>query len=102
MYSVQTPVRKKCIKQLARRSYQALSSTLTSEPPTSRRVIVELCRKIKGEMQKMSSVDSILNDTMDAVKHFHWETVQLECEKGLPTLMAILKNLIPQHAANQV
>ena len=103
VYSVETPVRKRCIKQLARRSYRAFSSTITKDSLTST-VIYELSKKIKGEMQEMSSqsFDSLLNDKVEAVKHFHWETVHLECEKGLPTMMALLKNLIPPHATNKV
>ena len=104
VYSVETPVRKRYIKQLARRSNRAFSSTITKDSLTSTKVIYELSKKIKGEMQEMSSqsFDSLLNDKVEAVKHFHWETVHLECEKGLPTLMALLKNLIAPHATNKV
>ena len=95
VHSVETPVRKRCIKQLARRSYRAFSSTITKDSLTFRKVISELSKKVKGEMQEMSSqsFDSLLNDKIEAVKQFHWETVHLECEKCLPTLIALLKNL---------
>ena len=97
-YIVKTPARKKSIKQLARRSYKAFCGTITSQSITSRKVVMEISRNIKMEMKKMSSnaCDSLLNDTFEAVKHFHWNTVWLECEKELPTLMLLLKNIIPK------
>ena len=55
VYSVETPVRKRCIKQHARRSYRAFSSTITKDSLTSTKVIYELSKKIKREMQEMSS-----------------------------------------------
>ena len=88
-YIVKTPARKKSIKQLARRCYKAFSGTISSQSITSRKVVMEISRNIKMEMKKLSSnaCDALLNDTFEAVKHFHWNTVWLEYEKELPILM---------------
>ena len=61
---------------------------------------MEVSRKIKAEMKHMSSddYDSILRDsyTVEALKHFNWETVMLELEKKLPILLTILKQIVPR------
>ena len=38
--------------------------------------------------------DSILRDCVEAVKHFHWETVMLELLQNVPTLMRLLSMMI--------
>ena len=42
--------------------------------------------------------DSILRDayTVEALKHFDWERVMLELEKKLPTLLTLLKQIVPR------
>ncbi len=37
-------------------------------------------------------------DTVEAVKDFHWETVMFEFEKKLPTLVNLLKGILPRPA----
>ena len=79
IHIVKTPAGKKSIKQLTRCSYKAFSGNITSQSITSTKVIMEISRNIKMEMKKRSSnaCDSLLNDTFEAVKHFHWNTVWL-------------------------
>ena len=64
-----TPTRKKQVKRLARKSYTSLVSSMVKSDSTSSKVITELSRKIKHEMQEFSSVkfDSILNDMYAAL-----------------------------------
>lgn len=38
--------------------------------------------------------DSILRDSVEAVKHFNWETVRLELLQQTPTLMSLLTQLV--------
>lgn len=45
--------------------------------------------------------DSVLRDTTEAVKCFHWETVMLEFENKLPTLMTVLKQIVPLAAEHR-
>ena len=50
-----------------------------------------------GDLGSMSSDDlgSILRDTNEAVKRFSWETVMLELQKNVPTLIKFLQLLVP-------
>ena len=61
-------------------------------------VLLEISRKIKKEMKDLSSDDrdSVLRDAVEAVKHFNWTTVMMEYEKMMPTLMTLLKQLVPK------
>ncbi len=58
-------------------------------PATSDRILHEVARKIKSEMKFMGSVDndSILRDSIQALKQFSWDTVYLELEANIPTLV---------------
>ena len=62
------------------------------------KVLSEITRKIKGEMRQLSSDenDSILRDTIEAVKRFNWDIVLFEFQKHVPTLMRFLHLLIPR------
>ena len=96
-YVINTPSRKKAIKRLTRKSYTSLATGIFSSPNTSRAMISQLALKIKKEMRELSSDrhDSILRDTIEAVKRFSWETVYLELCKMTPILMSLLAQLIP-------
>ena len=90
---ISTPSRKKGIRQYTRRSYQSLASTIMRTPSTFDRLIREIAKKIKKEMKSLASLDhdSILRDDFEALKHFSWETVYLELEKNVPTLIKLLR-----------
>ena len=47
-------------------------------------------------MNELATVehDSILQDNVEAVKHFSWETVILELRRKVPTLMHLLAMLV--------
>ncbi len=95
-----TPVRKQGIKRLARRNYKGLSSTVLGSSEMTKSVVAQLCRKIIVEMKELSSdkSNSVLRDNVEAVKDFHWETVMSEFEKKLPTLVNVLKGILPRPA----
>ena len=98
MFHVHTPVRKQFIKKIARRSYKSLASTVVNAPATSEAVLRQISRNIKDEMKQLSTNthDSVLRDTVEAIKFFHWDTVFLELEKMVPTLISLLQRLIPR------
>ena len=98
MFHIRTPARKQGIKRLARRNYKSMASTLVNSPAMCKFILTEVSRKIKREMKDLSSNkhDSLLSDTVEAVKHFHWETVALELEDKMPTLLILLKQLLPR------
>jgi len=72
----------------------------TSAPITSevgrKSAISALVRVISNEFKVLCSAshDSILRDTVEAVKHFSWETVWLELCKMVPTLMSFFMKLV--------
>lgn len=47
-------------------------------------------------MKKICKLDhnSILRDDIEGVKHFSWETIWLELERHVPTLLALIKKLL--------
>ena len=65
-------------------------------------MILELSRKIKAEMKDLASnkQDSVLRDTCEALKHFHWDTVTMEFEQKIPLLVTLLKEILP-HPSQQ-
>ena len=71
-------------------------------PTMSQPILTKLALKIQKEMKEISSLthDSILRDTVEAVKHFSWETVGLELHDKLPTLMTLLAKITGKSAAN--
>ena len=95
-YNIKTPSRKSAIKRLARKTYKATATTMLSTPLMSQPILLQLALKIRNEMKEISSTsyDSILRDTVEAVKNFSWETVRLELLQKVPTLMTILSHLI--------
>ena len=80
-----------------------MASTVVNSPRMSKSIIAEIATKIKSEMKALSSdaQDSILRDSVEAVKHFHWETVMLELLHNTPTLMSLLSQLVRRPAVQK-
>lgn len=99
-YKVTTPSRKRNITRLARKTYVSMASALVNSPKTSQNVVTKLALKIREEMREISceSHDSVLRDSVDAVKQFSWETVRLELMQKTPTLMLLLSRLVGRAA----
>lgn len=95
-FKVTTPARKRSVKRLARHSYKSLVSSMVKCSTTSTKVLSEVAQKIKAEMKDISSQhhDSILLDAHEAVKQFSWESVLLELQEMMPTLMQLLMKLV--------
>ena len=55
-----------------------------------------LTSKIKKQIRKVCKLDyySILKDDIEGVKHFSWETVWLELQRDVPTLVTFLMKLL--------
>jgi len=64
----------------------------------SNSTVVELARKSRSEMPRLSSDshDPILRDRVEAVKHFSWDTVWLEYGKMIPILILFFGELNPK------
>lgn len=97
-YIIKTPARKKQVKRLTRRSYTSFASAVVKSDATCSKVLLELSRRVKEEMQNFSSdeFNSTLRDMYAAVNQFSWETVMLEIKKGMPTLTNFLSLILPQ------
>lgn len=96
-YNVTSPWTEKIVKQTVRKSYTALSSSITKSDRTSSLVVSQIINVINKELKGICSLnhDSILRDNFEAVKNFSWETVWIELTDTMPTLMAILTGLVP-------
>lgn len=77
-----------------------MASAVTSSPRMSKPIISEIATKIRSEMKDISSEthDFILRDSVEAVKHFHWDTVMLALQRKMPMLMSLLSQLVQQPA----
>ena len=69
---------------------------MLNTPTMTKPIITKLAAKIRGEMKELSSDShsSILRDSVEAVKKFHWETVRLELIQKMPSLMSLLSQVI--------
>ena len=93
---MKTPSRKAGVKQYARRCFHAVAATTMKSEATSDKVLRELGLIIKKEMKNLASMenDSILRDTVEAVKRFSWETIISELQAKVPSLMKLLHCLV--------
>ena len=89
--------------RLARKNYVSLATSVLNSPRVSKAVIAKLALKIKAEMKEISSDNnnSCLRDCVEAVKHFHWDTVWLELLHKMPMLMSLLSHLIRKPDENK-
>lgn len=99
-YNVTTPVRRKCVKRLTRKSYKLMASTMVNSPTMCASIVKKLSSKIRAEMKDISSKasDSILRDTNEMIKNFEWNKVARELMQRVPTLMNLLKQLVKRSA----
>lgn len=69
----------------------------------SNHVLQEVAAKIKAEMRQLASEehDSILRDTVEGIKHFSWDTITLELQRKVPTLMQLLCLLVKKPAISK-
>ena len=94
-YYIRTPWRKKAVRLARRRDSMFTSAPLTSIAGR-KSTISAVARAVQEELNVLCSTnhDSILRDSIEAVKHFSWETVWLELCKMLPTLVSLLMELV--------
>ena len=95
-YKIGTPLQKQSVTGLARRFYSSAASTMMKSDITLDKMLVQLAQKIRSEMKVISSDDhdSLLLDSIEAVKHFSWETIWLELQNKMPTLIKLLELVI--------
>ena len=83
--------------------HEEVTSTIAKSPKMLVSMLKEVCGAIKVEMKQLSSDkhNSVFPDNIETVKHFHWDTVMLEMEKMIPTLISILKHLVQSPSQNK-
>ena len=62
----------------------------------SEKVILAVAQKIRTEIKSINSAehDSILLDSIEALKNFSWESIWLELSSKTPTLVKLLQLLV--------
>jgi len=92
-----TPVRRRTVKQVVYRRYKSIPSTLIKNNAALESMLMSLGRKIRAEQRNLCSLDhnSVLRNASDAVKNFRWEVVLEELQNHMPTLMKFLKHVFP-------
>ena len=93
-----TPIRKRTVKQVAYRRYKSIPSTLIKNNAALESMLMSLGKKIRAERRQLCSLDhnSVLRNSSEAVKDFSWEVVLLELQNNVPTLVKFLKRVFPQ------
>ena len=71
---------------------------MVNSKTTSQHVVTSLSQQIRKEMNEICSADhhSILRESYEAVKRFSWESIWLEYQAKVPTLLALLTGLLPK------
>lgn len=95
---INTPTRVKTVKRVVRKNYVSLVTAVVNSPTTVKPTIKSLALKIRKEMKSLATLahDSILRDTIEAVRLFSWERVIVELFQMVPTLMLFLSHLVPK------
>jgi len=93
-----TPVRRRTVKQVVYQRYRSVASTLIKNNTALESMLMGLGRKIRAERRKLCSLDhnSVLRNTSEAVKHFSWKVVLEELQSNMPTLVKFLKRMFSQ------
>ena len=93
-----TPNRKKTIASLSRKNFRAASSTFVNLQEAKPHIIAQVAKFIRVEMKNICSVahNSILRGQHDQIKLFNWESILTEFEQNVPTLILLLRYLMPK------
>ena len=95
-YKLNTPFQRSDTRKFIRGSYGKFAHSLVEKDASCNHMLNALTSKIKKEMRKVCKLDhySILKDDIEGVKHFSWETVWLELQRDVPTLVTFLTKLL--------
>lgn len=80
-----------------------MASAVVSSQPGNRAVVCSIVQQVKKEICGLCSMEreTVLRDSIEAVKFFSWETIWLELEHCIPTLMTLLKLLVKHPGCNK-
>ena len=96
--NVTTPNRKKTIASLSRRNYRAAATAFVNVELAKPHMIAQVAKFIQEEMKRICSLEhnSILRSQHDQIKSFNWESILTEFEQNVPTLILLLRHLMPK------
>lgn len=97
-FAIDTPVRRRTIKQVIHRHYAPVMSRLVHMNSCLGNILAALGRKIRYELRQLCTLEnkSLLRDNVNAVKHFSWEKLHNEFQTKLPTLVKFFRRVFPQ------
>ena len=95
---IDTPVRRHTIKQVVHRRYTTVASRLVQGSVCLENVLTSLGRIVRSELRQLSLLEnnSILRDSVNAVKCFSWDKLFSEFQSKLPTLVKFFRRVFPQ------
>ena len=90
-YAIDTPVRRRTIKQVLHQRYASVASRLVQGNSLS------LGRQIRAQLRQLCLLENkpILRDTVGSVKSFSWEQLLDEFQTKLPTMVKLFKWVFP-------
>ena len=80
------------------RSYKAAARAITSADQTKSHIVVSVAQQIRQEMSGICSSQnpSLLRSSYAGVKNFSWKAISSEFSARVPTLMFLLKSILPK------
>ena len=86
------------VNSLGRRSYKAAARAITSAEKTKCYVVGSIAQQIRQEMSDICSLQnpSLLRSSYADIKRFSWKAISSEFSTRVPTLMFLLKNILPK------
>ena len=97
-YKIKTPVRRDVVSSYAQRNYQSSTVVLNPASGTSKYVLPLVAKQIRKEFNNIcsSSFKSVLKKDNKALKTFRWESLLTEFKQKVPSLLGLLKLILPK------
>ena len=86
------------INSLGRRFYKAAATEISTAKETKPYTLTSIALQVRKEMSNLCSIthNSLLRDSHNAIKQFTWQSILSEFTNKLPTLLALLKGILPK------
>ena len=98
-YNIKTPVRRGVVCSYACRNYRSSTvGVLNPTSGTSKHVLPLVAKQIRNEFNGICSTtfDSVLRAENKSLKTFKWETLLTEFSRKVPSLLRLLKLILPK------
>ena len=86
------------MNSLGRKCYKAAATHIATAKETKSYTITSLALQMRKEMTEICSVkhNSMLRDSHRSIKNFCWESIYFEFNQKVPTLLSLLKGILPK------